>query len=40
MWNKWPEEVMEAGTMTKFSRHLNRFLDRNNSQEYGLNVVK
>lgn len=37
MWNKLPEEVDEAITITIFKRHLGRCMVRISLEEYGPN---
>lgn len=40
MWNELLEEVVEAGTLTTFKRHLDRYLDRKGLEGYGPNAGK
>jgi len=39
-WNEFPEEMVEAGTMTTFKRHLDRYMDRKDLGGYGPNAGK
>lgn len=38
LWNELPKTVVKAGTVTKFKRHLGRYIDRKGSVEYGPNL--
>ena len=35
-----PEEVVEAGTITIFKRHLDRYMDREGVEGFGPNTGK
>ena len=37
MWDELLEEVVEAGTLTTFKRHLDRYMDRKGLEGYGPN---
>lgn len=37
-WDRMPEEILEAGTVTTFKRHLVRYVDRKDLEEYGPNT--
>ena len=38
--NELPEVVVEAGTITTFKRHLDRYMDRKGLEGYGPNAGK
>eukprot|EP00061_Rhincodon_typus_P011347 g36286.t1 len=38
VWNELPEEVVEAGAVTAFKRHLDRYMDRKDLEGYGPNA--
>lgn len=40
IWNKLPKEVVEAGTLTPFKRHLHSYMDMKGLKEYVQNVGK
>eukprot|EP00061_Rhincodon_typus_P009951 g33847.t1 len=40
IWNELPEEVVEAGTITTFNRHLDEYMNRKGLEGYGPNAGK
>ena len=40
VWDELPEEVVEAGTITTFKRHLDRYMDGKGLEGSGPNAGK
>lgn len=38
IWNEVPEEIGEAGAVTAFNRHLDKYIDRKGLEGYGTSV--